>query len=605
MVRGIRNNQRRTINIDYTSRDQKSLKRDMENYAKNYYPEIYQNFSENGFESMQMDLVSYLGDNLSFYLDYQVNEGILDSAIEFENIRQIGKQRGYKLQGRPSSFTEQSFYCVVPAKTIGEGPDESYYPILKQNTELLSEAGGIYSLLEDVHFSDGTNEVVVSEVDASTGLPSFYAVKSKGQIVSGELRVVQITVGDFERFPTFSFEDEDFSEILSVYDADGNRYYEVDHLSQNIVYKSVANRSKTTNGPNSLLRPFVVPRRFVVDFDRTTVSLQFGAGSDASAITNAKTIDPSNVALQRFGKDYISSLSFDPTVLVSNDKMGIVPSNTTLFISYRANTDITSNAAIGSVNQIIEPIVQFQNRENLNESLVFSVIDSLETYNENPVVGETLDIDERELKYKIYGQNSAQMRAVTDQDYITTVYIMPSRFGAVKRATVVSDPRSTKRNLNVYVISEDSDGNLIQTNDLIKQNLKMWLNRFKMINDTIDILDAKIVNFGVEYTILSDLEINKFDVLDRAAIELEDYFEMKQDIGEALSLTDILKRLDSVEGLVDVLDLKVVSRIGSDYSTVYLDFDKQLSSDGRFLEVPKNVILEMKYPSADIKGSVR
>lgn len=605
MPRGIRNNQRRIVPIDYTNRDQQSLRRDMDNYARNYYPDIYQNFSENSFESMQLDLLSYLGDNLSFYIDYQANESFLDSAIEFENIRQIGRQRGFKYLGRPSSYTEQSFYCVVPARTVGEGPDPAYYPILKQNTEVLSDGGGIYSLLEDVHFADSTNEIVVSEVDASTGLPSFYAIKAKGQIISGEVRLAQISVGNFQRFRTVSFEDEDFSEILSVFDAEGNRYYEVDHLSQNLIYKSVANRGKTTNSPRSLLRPFVVPRRFVTDFDRQFVKLQFGAGSNSTALTNAKTIDPNNVALQRFGKDYVSSLSFDPTVLIANDKMGIAPANTTLFISYRANTDITSNAAVGSITQVIEPLVQFESRENLDESLIFSVIDSIETENENPVVGETLDIDERELKLKVYGQNSAQKRAVTEQDYVTIAYSMPSRFGAVKRCSVITDPRSAKRNLNMYVISEDADGNLIATDSVIKENLKIWLNRYKMINDTVDILDAKIVNFGVEYSILSDLESNKFDVLDRTAIELEDYFEMKQDIGEAVSITDILKVLDRVDGVVDVLDLKIVNRVGGEYSTTFLDFDKQLSNDGRFLEAPKNVIFELKFVENDIKGIVK
>lgn len=595
----VRNNQNRIV--DYTSRDQQTLKRDMENYAKNYYSDIYKNFSENSFGSMVMDMVSYYGDNLSFYLDYQMNEGILDNAQEFDNIIQLGKQRGYKLRGRPLSFGVQTFYIKIPALIIGQGPDFDYLPVLKQGSQVASD-GGLYTVQEDIYFDNLNNDIVVAEVNSSTGAPTYFAVKSEGIVASGEIRTKQINIGEFQRFLKVSFEDEDFSEILSVFDSLGNRYYEVDHLSQNIIYTSVPNIGRDTiNEPQSLLRPKIVPRRFVVDFDRTNVELQFGAGNGASQ-NNDERIDPDSVMLERHGKEYISSFSLDPTKQILNDKFGVVPTNTTLFITYRANTDITSNAAVGEVNRIANPILEFKNRQNQDEAQIFEVIDSLETENENPIIGETQDLNNEETKIKIYGQNSAQQRAVTQHDYITTLYSLPAMYGSVKRASALQDARSRKRNVNIYVVSEDVDGNLIETSEVVKQNAKMWLQKYKMINDTVDILDAKIVNYAIEFEFISDSNVNKFEVLNRVVQELEQEVQMKKDIGEEISISDLKKVINRTEGVVDVTNLKIINRTGGNYSTVYLDFEDMMSDDGRYIKCPKNCIFELKYPESDIIG---
>jgi len=597
----MRNNEKRFFPVDYTSRDQQSIREDLDNYARNYYAKIYNNFSENSFESLVLDLISYEADNLSFYLDYQANEMLLDGASEFENIRQIGKQKGYKYRGRPSSFAMQTFYVIVPASSTQDGPDVLYFPTLKRGTKVLSNSGGVYTLLDDLTFTLD-DEIVVSQVDSSTGLPTFYAVKARGRIISGETKIEQINVGSFERFLNVSFEDEDFSEIISVFDLQGNEYFEVEHLTQNTIFRPVANFGATKNEPQSLLRPFAVPRRFTVDFDDNEVFLQFGMGQINNARTINNRLDPSNSMIQKHGKQYISDFSFDPTNLVKGDKMGIVPTNTTLFVAYRANTDITSNAEIGAITDIVEPIVEFQNREQLNETTIYEIINSFETENEEPVVGETLELTQEELKMRIMGSESSQMRGVTPQDYVSLCYKMPSRYGSIKRVNVVTDPQSAKRNLNLYIVSEDSEGNFIQSNDAIKENLKIWLNHYKMINDTIDILDGKIVNFGIDYEITTDINVDKYEVLNEAFIELRDYFEIKMSIGESINITEIYKVLRDVDGLVDVLRLEIFNKTLGNYSTTYLNIDEQMTIDGRFVVAPKNVVFELKYPERDIRG---
>ena len=52
--------------IKYTSRDFTTIKNDLLDYAKRYYPNQFRDFSANSFGSLMLDTVSYVGDILSF-----------------------------------------------------------------------------------------------------------------------------------------------------------------------------------------------------------------------------------------------------------------------------------------------------------------------------------------------------------------------------------------------------------------------------------------------------------------------------------------------------------------------------------------------------------
>jgi len=183
--------------------------------------------------------------------------------------------------------------------------------------------------------------------------------------------------------------------------------------------------------------------------------------------------------------------------------------------------------------------------------------------------------------------------------------MMPGKFGSVKRARVIRDQDSLKRNLNVYVISEDSFGKLIQSNNALKENLKIHLNRYRMINDTVDILDAKVVNIAIDFEIVSSEEVNKFEVLDSCIQALREKFSSTMYIGERFYITDVYTELNKVRGVVDTARVKLLNKSGGDYSSSSLNIDRYMSLDGRYLAVPDNVVLEIKFPLIDIKGTVR
>ena len=186
--------------IDYTSRDFDSIRRDLENYAKRYYPNSYKDFNEASFGSLMLDTVSYIGDILSFYLDYQANESFLDTAVEYNNVIKLARQLGFKVDRSFSSFGLLTFYIKVPANTASTGPDLNYAPTLRAGSQMASTGGGLYTTLQDINFSTSTNQVVVGQVDSSTGQPTSYVIRAQGMAVSGRVAYQTVRLGNFERF---------------------------------------------------------------------------------------------------------------------------------------------------------------------------------------------------------------------------------------------------------------------------------------------------------------------------------------------------------------------------------------------------------------------
>jgi len=592
--------------IKYTGRDFNSIKNDLTQYARRYYPNTYKDFNEASFGSMMIDMVSYVGDQLSFYLDYQANESFLDTAVEFDNIIKLGKQQGYKYEQARTGHGTVAAYVLVPSDASGHGPDADYLPVLRAGSKFASTGGNIYTLNEDIDFSNTNNEIVVATVDDDTGAPTAYAIKSFGKVISGDIDIEVIPVGAFQKFLRLRLEAENIAEIVSITDSEGHEFFEVDYLSQDIVHTSVMNYDSDTKelAPN-ILKPVPVPRRFVVEQDTNFTYLQFGHGSD-DQITTETLADPAEVILKTHAKNYTAEETFDPMDLLSTDKMGISPSDTTLTITYRLNTANTVNAGANTITGVVEPLFEFPTDQTLDDSWVLYVIGSLEVSNEEPVVGDISLPSTREIRQRILDIYATQNRAVTREDYVALAYRMPARFGSIKRAGVSQDAESLRRNLNMYIAAESFDGSLAQPNMVLKENLKMWINRYKMVNDTVDIIDASILNFGIFFEAISETGTNKFTLLNDINIRLQDeLFFQKMEIGEALPLYEIAKIINTTPGVIDVTNIKILDRSGGLYSDFSYDFRENKTADGRWVIIPESVILEMKYPDIDIKGVIR
>jgi len=595
---------KKNVPIKYTSRSFETIKNDLVDHAKRYYPTTFKDFNESGFGALMLDSVSYIGDVLSFYLDFQANETFIQNAAEFDNVLRLSKQSGYKHKNNPSSNTLASFFVLIPATTAGTSPDTRYLPVLKQGSEFVADNGATFVLEEDVTFTN--RPTVVARVNEATGAPSYYAIKSYGRVISGILKQTDVVIGEFKRFTKVKLDISNVSEIVSVIDTQGHEYYEVDYLSQNTIYRSITNRDSSTKEQSSmLLKPFVAARRFTTDIFPNYIEMQFGSGKEEDYSTDL-SLDPKSVSLKVHGKGHITDQVIDPTKLIQSDNFGLSPANTTLTVVYRQNTIDNVNVASNTMTRVVNAELEFPDELSLDKVTLDFVKSSVECTNEEPITGDTEDVTVDELKNRVLNNFAGQNRAVTQQDYVANVYAMPTRFGAIKRAAIHRDPDSLRRNMNLYVVSEDYKGKLASCNQTTKGNLKTWLNKNKMINDTIDILDAKILNLGVNFEVVADAEKDSTDVLEGCITALKDRFTLETfEIGEDFFITDIYNTLNETDGVVDVVKVSVFKKSGNSYADISFDINNNLSPDGRYVSIPKNVIWEIKFPNKDIKGAVK
>jgi len=594
--------QKKILPIDYTKRDFSGIRDELTQIAERFYPDTFQDFSEASFGSMMLDAVAYVGDQLSLYLDYNINESFLDTAYQYSNIVRHGRALGYKNPGRPSTFGQVALFAMVPASTTGMGPDSRYLPILQRGSRFTSQTGLNFVLLENVDFAKPDNPIVVAQTDTATGSPTHFAIKAYGNVVSGYFSQKEMSVGGYQRFLRLRIPGSNISEIISVTDAEGNEYFEVDYLSQDIVFKEIANQNFRNDNVPSVIKPTLVSRKFIVERDRSNTYIQFGSGKsgDSEIVAN-----PQAVAMEIFGKDYVTDTTFDPSRLSKNENFGTVPTNTTLTITYRLTNPNNSNVAVGGLNTVGRTSLDFSDRTGLVASKVRSIENSIEVINETPIVGDVTNPTSGEIKRRVYDTFPTQNRAVTQADYENLIYRMPGKFGSVKRCSAQKDPNSLKRNLNLYVISEDVYGKLTRTNQTIKNNIKTWINQYRMINDTIDILDPYVVNLGIDFVVKAQAGADKYDVLNQCINTLGAKYNQGFFIGEPFYISDIYETLKKVHGVLDVLKVKVGNKVGGNYADTVLDIRKNLSPDGSYLMVPKNVIVELKFPTTDIRGKIK
>ena len=580
----------KNIPIKYTSRDFNSIKTDLIEHAKRYYPDNYQDFSEASFGSMIFDTVAYVGDVLSYYLDYSVNESFLDTAVEFNNVRKHARNYGYKFSGAPVSQGVVALFVLVPANSDGNGPDMTLMPRLKKGAEFSSSGGVTFSLLEDVRFSNPENDIVAVKFNETPGQTTHFAVRAYAQVSSGKAFITSadLTSATFEKFRKVRVGDASITEIIDVVDSEGNRFYEVDYLSQEVVFIETTNPNALSDGVRSIMKPFVTARRFTVYQDDTGTYLQFGFGSDND--DDFGLTDPSRVALKMHARNHITSKAIDPTKLLGTDKLGLSPQGTTLNITFKKNDGSSTNANPNSIKTVGFAEMTFIDEPSLDASKLTEIRNSLEVVNEEAIVGNSLEFTIDELKVRSKNYYATQNRAVTKMDYEAIAYNMPNKFGQLKRVNIINNPFATNKKLAMYVVSSNKDDHLVATNAVTKRNLVTWLNDYSSINDVIEIFDAKIINFGINFEIDTDKRYDTTSVLFDATQRLKNNYAEKFYIGEPIYINDIFKILNRTEGVVDVKKVEIINKFGSVYSTTQIFMEDFISNDATYYKAPKNVV---------------
>ena len=652
--------------IKYLNRDFSSLRQALIEFTRTYYSDTFNDFNEASPGMMFLEQAAYVGDVLSYYTDAQLKESFINLAGNYKNVIIQAQNLGYKPKLSRPSTTTLTVYQTVPNIGVGANnrPDYSYAVKIKEGMQIASKNSKNVSFIttDDVDFNDPTDrEVTVFQTSGNEA--SFYLLTKKVKAISAEVKTQTFTVGDFQKNPTFTIEDSSFISVEKIVDTNGNVYYEVPYLAQEMIYTKIPNVE--SNDPQLaqyrstvpyLLKLLKTPRRFTTKvITNSLVELRFGGGSanvsDEILIPSTKNVGLGlNNSIDKLGE------TFDPTNFLKTSTYGIAPSNTVLTVTYLSGGGINSNVPVAD-------LISVTNIEYDEDLLQYTPI-SLPQYNAakasiavtnlEPAIGggsaETLE----EIRENAIANYASQNRAVTRKDYEVRTLAMSPEFGSVAKVFVQQDTalddtkvQSVLRDdtarqqflnlvkssvgksdteigdqleryilqqktinaefnnpfaINMHLLGYDVNGNLTTLNNAIKQNLKTYLEEYRMLTDAVNMLDGFVINIGINYEITTFNNYNKREVLLKVNNALKDLFNItKWQINQPINLSEIELEIANIDGVASVQNVEVVNLRGGNYSTYAYNI-KEATRNKIIYPSLDPAVFEIKYPNTDIKG---
>lgn len=607
-------------NIQYLNKDFSDFRSQLINFSQTYFPTTYTDFSPSSPGIMFMEQASYVGDVLSFYLDNQLQETYLQYARQTNNIYDLAYMFGYKPKVTGLATVNLDFFQLVPSKVEGSTtvPDYDYSLFVDANTQVTSTTNSTVNFnIEDpidfkVSNSLDPTTVTIAQIDNITGEPTYYLLKKTRKATSGTINTTTFSFGSFEEFPTVNINTENIAGIIDVFDSDGNEYFEVDYLGQETVFDSIKNTN--TNDPNNssegdtpyILQTKQVQRRFATRFiDSNSLQLQFGSG-DPSNTDEEILPNPENVGLGLPYERNKLTTAFSPTNFILTNTYGTAPSNTTLTVRYTTGGGVTSNVPSNNLTNLNTSTVSFLN-SNLNSTTAQYIFDSLAVNNPTAASGGQDGDSITEIRQNTLSNFSSQLRNVTADDYLVRALSMPSRFGVISKAlTQKPKAESADTTLDLYVLSYDINKNLTLASPALKNNLKTYINQYRMIGDSIGIKDAFIINIAVDFEIITEPNFNNSEVLINCISSLQDYFNIDNwQINQPILLKKIELMLDNIAGVQTVSNITITNKAGttSNYSQYAYDIKGATQNKIIYPSIDPS-IFEVKFPNEDIKGKV-
>lgn len=599
-------------NRNYVAKDFDSYRSDLLRYARTYFGDKIQDFSEASLGGLLLDMAATVSDSMAFYLDHQFRELSWSTAIENANLTRMIREAGIKARGASPATVSVSMFIEVPAKLVsGEYvPDESTLPKVLQNTSFISTNSIVFSTTEDIDFAERDRlgnlraNYVIGDTDAS-GNPTTFVMRRNVTCVSGNITTESFTISSNPQpFFTLSLSNLNVSEILSVKDLDQNEYFEVQTLSQDTVFRVFPNMSSDAEEVPRSIEVVAAPRRFVHSIDPVSKqsTLQFGGGSALTTQDDAIP-DPETLALPLYGTTTLSRFSIDPNSLLQTKTLGILPSDTTVTVVYRYGGGINHNVTSKTIRGI--SVLNLEFPDECSAAVASSIRSSFDVRNDSQASGGDSAPTIEDFRAQIPAARSQQDRIVTKEDLISRVYTLPSKLGRVYRAAVRPSPDNPLAS-QLFICSKDSNGFLTTSPDTLKKNLRTYLNEFRLISDAIDILDARVINFRVKFTIFVNPNANKSTTLQAVISRISDILSVsKFQIDQPILLSDIQNVIINTSGVLTLVDLKIENLSGTiqdrTYSSVTINV-KQYTKRG-ILFGPPGSIFELRYPQQDIMGT--
>ena len=670
-----RNFKNRGKDIKYLNKDFSEFRGNLIEFAKTYFPKTYSDFNESSPGMMFIEMASYIGDSLSYYIDDTLKESLMVHAEDIDNVIALSQYLGYKPKVTGPAITTLSVYQLVPS--IGTTSNNTFDPkyLLRIREGMVVQAiNGVSFVTQDViDFSDSENrEVSIYEKDSITGEPSYYLVKKYVQAISAQVVTQEFQFGPYEPFRTIDLQETNVIDVYDVRDSNGNKYYEVPYLGQEMVFVDYPNTE--INDPELyqfkstvpyILKTIKTPKRFVKKVNgNSTTTIQFGAGdptaNDEQLIPNLK-----NVGLGL--PNSISRLeeSFDPTNFLKTKTYGTSPSNTTITVKYLIGGGVESNSKKGDITRVTS--VQYDEDLQLytipERSLYNQIKNTVAVDNEVPATGGRGGETVEEIRQNALANFGSQNRAVTAKDYEVRVLSLPSKYGSIAKAyatadgtldnnspsSILASPKALqeftdlvmsfvnkpdseepdrrsvqqeiqqfligktsneneKNNpfaINLYLLGYDINGKLAPLNRAVKENLKTYLNEYKILTDGVNISDGFIINIGIDFEIITLQNYNKSEVIANCIQELKNYFQIDNwTFNNTVNLSELELLLANIDGVSSVPKLEIINKCSGAYSPNSYNIQAAIKDKVLYPSLDPSVF-EIKFPDTDIRGRAK
>lgn len=598
------NTNKKIRQINYLSKDFDAYRNDFIEYIKRYYPDQWQDFTEASPGMALLDLVAYLGDSLTYLLDRQVNECFIDRSLEENNLLNMAQNYGYK-----PKFSIPASTTISVSATFLDSVSSSTLFSIKKGAKIGVSSGTnvVFETISDIDFSSRDNRVT-NQLSGGYTQYSITGVK----VIAGSTRVFSFNAPSKPvPFYSITIPDTNINEIISVVSDDGYEWYKVNNLAQEIIFYGEKNKNSSSADVSHILKYKKIPRRFVTKVIKDGgISITFGSGvsetDDYNIIPNPEDyVLPSNLrgSVSGFSPSYIDSSNF-----LRTNTLGISPSNVKIDVYYRVGGGLQSNLPTNSLNRFLNRELSFKTPTSV-ATYNYEIEQQLKTLacnNSEPAVGGIDKESLESIKQNSIAFFNSQGRVVTLQDYQVRCMSMPSEYGRPFR---VYARKNSTNNLGVelILIGINGSGQLTTTNSIIKNNIENYLRQFKSFSDTINIVDGKIANIGVDFSIIPNSNFDKTECMIEALTIIKKSLRTSlTNFNDSIVISDIILQLQSSIKIYSVSELKLKSFNGVIDSRTYSNykFDIGSNSSNGVLSFPEDVVWELKYPNTDIVGRI-
>jgi len=656
-------------NIKYLNKDFSGFRENLIEYAKTYFPQTYSDFNESSPGMMFIEMASYVGDVLSYYTDDTLKESMMLYSEDKANVIALAEYLGYKPKVTSPSIVRLAVYQTVPSTGTGSdvGPDLDYLLRIKEGMVVVSSTTGTqFRTTELLDFSI-EDEREISIYESSAGTPTSYLIKKYVNAISAELKTITYDFGNSpKQFSKIQIGDSNVIDIYDVRDSNGNKWYQVPYLAQEMIYVDYANSEQNDKDlyqfkdsvPN-VLKLIKTSRRFTtkVNEDNTT-TIVFGGGnstsSDETLIPNFKNVGLGlNSSINKLGE------SFDPSNFLKTKSYGQAPTGE-FTVSYLVGGGVTSNVGVGELNNLEtiefdEDGTSFQQSElalyNVSKRSV--ACDNEET----GTGGKGADTIE-EIRENALANFGSQNRAVTRKDYQVRALSLPPKYGGVAKAycapdgeldnnspsSILNNPDSLeeftglikslgdskrteqeikdevsrflsgKKNsvneknnpfaINLYILGYNSNKNISTLNQAVKENLKTYISEYRLLTDGVNLIDGYVINIGIDFEIRVYGGYNKREVLTKVQTTLARYFNIDDwTFNMAINISEIELLIAGVEGVQSVPKCEIVNKCLGSYSSHSYNISDATKGKMVYPSLDPS-IFEVKFPNKDIKGRV-